>query len=373
MQELKTFFKRKKILLLLCYPAAFFCLLLAKNNTYIAEEVFAKRIYKALSQIISAVTGIFPFSITELLIILLPVIMSVFFVIWIIRLAKSKDKRIFKAADGILNVLITAGILLFMFVLGCGVNYYRYPFSYYAGLTIEGAATDELYDLCISLAERTNEAREKLVQYENEDGVYKLSMTSKELGRKAQKAYVILADEFSILSGYYPAVKSIMFSKFMSKTGITGIFIPFTMEANVNTHIPDYSIASTMCHELAHLHGFIREDEANYISYLACTISGDDELIYSGLMEALIIAGNALYKNDKELYYLLRLTYSEAVKRDLADNSLYWLQFEDSKLNEIAEKVNDTYLKANNQSDGIKSYGRMVDLLIAEYRKGLAE
>ncbi|HPW41948.1 MAG TPA: DUF3810 family protein, partial [Bacillota bacterium] len=30
---------------------------------------------------------------------------------------------------------------------------------------------------------------------------------------------------------------------------------------------------------------------------------------------------------------------------------------------------NDKYLKANNQKDGVKSYGRMVDLLIAEHRK----
>ena len=58
----------------------------------------------------------------------------------------------------------------------------------------------------------------------------------------------------------------------MSRTEITGIFIPFTMEANVNVDIPDYSLGSTMCHELAHLHGFIREDEANYISYLACKL-----------------------------------------------------------------------------------------------------
>jgi len=30
--------------------------------------------------------------------------------------------------------------------------------------------------------------------------------------------------------------------------------------------------------------------------------------------------------------------------------------------------VNDTYLKANNQSDGVKSYGKVVDLLLAWYR-----
>jgi len=42
---------------------------------------------------------------------------------------------------------------------------------------------------------------------------------------------------------------------------------PFTFEANVNVDIPPYQIPSTMLHELSHLRGFMREDEANFISY----------------------------------------------------------------------------------------------------------
>lgn len=369
MQKLIMYCKRKRNLWLLCYPIASICHFMAINNDYIAEEIFSKRIYKVLSQLISAITGILPFSLAEVFIITLPIAGAVLATIWIIRLIKYKEGRGRRAIDGLINIVITVGALILMFVLGCGVNYYRYPFSYYAKLTIEKSSTEELYALCLSLTERTNEARDKLGDScENENGVYEINIKVSELGKKAQKSFVSLSENMPIFSGYYPAPKPILFSSFLSKMGITGIFIPFTMEANVNVHIPDYSIASTMCHELAHLHGFIREDEANYISYLACVNSGDDDLIYSGLMEALVMAGNALYKSDKDLYYMIRQLYSDAVKRDLADNSLYWLQFEDSKLNETAEKVNDAYLKANNQSDGIQSYGRMVDLLLAEYK-----
>ncbi|MEI3307330.1 MAG: DUF3810 family protein [Eggerthella lenta] len=35
---------------------------------------------------------------------------------------------------------------------------------------------------------------------------------------------------------------------------------------------------------------------------------------------------------------------------------------------DVSNAANDTYLKANNQSDGMRSYGRMVDLLLAEQR-----
>ena len=63
-------------------------------------------------------------------------------------------------------------------------------------------------------------------------------------------------------------------------------------------------------------------------------------------------------------------TYSllcDGVRRDFAANSEYWKQFE-GKVAEVSQKINDAYLKANDQTDGTKSYGRMVDLLLALYR-----
>ena len=136
----------------------------------------------------------------------------------------------------------------------------------------------------------------------------------------------------------------------------------------MNVDVSDYSIASTMCHEEAHLRGFIREDEAIYISWLVCGKSDNAEVRYSGVMEALILVGNALYRKNPDLYSEVRATYSEQVNADLRANSEYWAQFEDTVISNTATTLNDAYLKANNQSDGVQSYGRMVDLLLAEYR-----
>ena len=147
------------------------------------------------------------------------------------------------------------------------------------------------------------------------------------------------------------------------------------MEANVNIDISPYSIGATMCHELAHLRGFMREDEANYIACRACMASDSPDLQYSGTMLALIHTGNALYGKDPERYFTVyREHYTEAVSRDLVANNEYWDQFEkpvigDTSIGEIADKVNDTYLKANDQTDGTQSYGRVVDLLLAEYKQ----
>jgi hypothetical protein len=76
-----------------------------------------------------------------------------------------------------------------------------------------------------------------------------------------------------------------------------------------------------------------------------------------------------LYSEDRDLYYELRSGYSEGMDRDLKSNALYWMEF-DTPIKETSKAVNNTFLQANMQHDGVKSYGRMVDLLIALWRSG---
>jgi hypothetical protein len=112
----------------------------------------------------------------------------------------------------------------------------------------------------------------------------------------------------------------------------------------------------------------MREDEANFIGYLAAVNSDCAELRYSGYMLALVCTGNKLYEADKDKYFEVRSTYRRGITLDFAQNAEYWKQFEDTVLSEAGEKMNDTYLKINSVEDGTKSYGRMVDLLLAEWR-----
>ncbi|MEG1429649.1 MAG: DUF3810 domain-containing protein, partial [Hydrogenoanaerobacterium sp.] len=170
------------------------------------------------------------------------------------------------------------------------------------------------------------------------------------------------------LDGYYPPVKPVFFSGFMSRTQLTGIYSPFTMEANVNTACTEYTIPATMCHELSHLRGFMREDEANFIAYLACEQSQDIRFRYSGTMLALVYAGNRLYEASPKLYEALQASYSRGVATDMTADYYYWKQFDDTVISNTSDAVNDAYLKANNQQDGTESYGRIVDLLLAKRR-----
>lgn len=360
--------KLKRLWILLLFPLALLLLAIAKRSVYFTEEIFAKGIFHVYSQAYSFATGLLPFSLAEMGI-LLGIVAVPAIIIWrIVVYIKGKDSRLYLIAADLISLLCIGSVVYFMLVIGCSVNYYRKPVAEYLGLTIRDSSVEELHELHAELAERTNAVRRQLT-LEDEASVYLLSVSHRELAELCDQAYDALSEEYDIFHGVYPKPKRILFSAVMSKTELTGVYVPFTMEANVNVDVPDYSIASTMCHELAHLRGFIREDEANYISYLACMASDSLELHYSGLMEALILTGNALYGKNPDLYYEVRAKYDDAVNRDLAANSAYWVRFHDTKISNTTEKLNDTYLKANNQSDGVQSYGRMVDLLLAEYRK----
>ena len=391
---MKQIILRKRNLLLLLAPSAFLLTFWAKSSAYAAEKIFAAGIYKVLSQGMSLLTGWIPFSLMELIIIVGPVTVLVLVIRQMVRVFRVKKpvytmsqnhrdimevqsvavQRVNLLVTMLQNLLCLAAVIYFGYVLLCGVNYHRYPVAHHLGLTVEKSTVDELAGLYAELADRATELRAQLTT-EDERGVYVLPYSERELGKEAKKAYQEFAKEYPVFGGLYPVPKHVFFSRIMSWTEITGVFTPWTMEANVNIDISPYSIGSTMCHELAHLRGFMREDEANYIAYRTCMASDSVDLQYSGTMLALIHTGNALYRQDADRYFELYYAHvSHGVSVDLVANNEYWDQFEkpvvgETTVGEIADKVNDAYLKANAQEDGTKSYGRVVDLLLAEYKQ----
>ena len=96
------------------------------------------------------------------------------------------------------------------------------------------------------------------------------------------------------LSGHYPFPKPILNTWILSIQQTTGVYSPFTVEANYNRDIAYYDIPFTICHELSHLRGYMQEEDANFIGVLA-TIGADDLYFnYSGYVSAWVYAGNAL-------------------------------------------------------------------------------
>lgn len=361
-QKLKAMIKTVRFWLICLLPISFLLTEAAKNNKYFAEW-YAENIYKYISLFWNNISGIVPFSLAEIIVILLPatvVFGLIFLIVMLIKKAGQRFKIIYKFVVNIICVVCTA---IFLFTTNCGINYYRLTFAELNGLTLQASSTEALYELCVILADNASSERENVKE---NNGVMCLDESDTSTAEKTKNAVNNLSEIYPQLVGGYSTVKSIMLSHYMSYTNITGVFFPFTFEANVNVDVPDYSIPATMCHELIHLRGFMREDEANFLAFLACTNSEFADLRYSGYMLAYIYASNALYSVNYDKYALLSENLSVGVKNDLKNNAEYWQQFE-TPVAQAASNVNDSYLKSNSQTDGVKSYGRMVDLLISNY------
>ncbi len=308
---------------------------------------YARRVYRFLVGSIGRLSGVFPFALVEAGTYLL-ILYAVFYVL----VHRKEGKKILIRA-----MFLVTGLFL-LFTVNCGINYYRKPFSSYSGLDVRKSSVEELESLCRKLTDDIN-------RMFGEDITKETDLKSME--KESVKAMKRLGEAYPELAGYYPPPKPLLWSYFFSVQQLCGQYSPFTVEATYNRSMPDYNIPHTVCHELSHLRGFMREDEANFIGYLACIGSEDDAFRYSGYLTGWVYATNALAMADLEAYAEICGQLSEKAWGDLRYNNEFWGKYE-GKTAEVSNRMNDTYLKLNSQSDGVNSYGRMVDLMLAYAR-----
>lgn len=345
---------------------------IAMKSTYFAERIYAQRIYRVISTIFNRISGIFPFSVIELVIISLPVILILIAVLTVRRFGKSISlpKKILAVC---VRYIGFAAFLAGEYILLCGINYYRMSFAQSYEIPIREHSADEFYEMCLDLAKRTSEARTEVIEI-GKDGTLYTGMSRYELAKRVAAEFNKLSNEYPLINGHTARPKPLLLSRPMSYTHITGIYMPFTVEANVDADLPEAEVIPNMAHEMAHVSGFMREDEANYIAYLACSKSEDPTIRYCGLLFAFDYAVGKFYTRvvavDSSYYDKYRRIYDQLSDEVWADkNSIYeyWERFEESEVSQVADRTNNAYLKANGQTDGVKSYGRMVDLLLGEY------
>lgn len=350
---------------LYCIAAAFavslILTLLAKNTDGFAEW-YSTNIYPFFVGTVGRITSLLPFSLCEILLYTVVILAAVGTVLSVVRFIKGKGKRkqiLMKILAVVLSFVVS---VFFVFTLFCGINYSRTPFSTVSGFTVETYTAQELADLCVYILKNANDAAQKI----ETDGTLTVDLNGKiNLDEECKKAMNLLGERYDSLSGFYPNAKTVIASEGMSYMKILGMYTPFTIEANYNSVAPDFAKPFTVCHELSHLKGFMREDEANFIAYLACTGSDNEYLQYAGWVYALIYAGNALYSAaGADIYNELMSYADEKIIAELKANSAYWKRYE-TPVATVATSVNDTYLKSQGQSDGKKSYGRFVDLMIS--------
>ena len=337
--------------------AAFFAL---RSNRAVMNAVNSAAL--AVKRVLAAMCSPVRFSVGEIIVGLAILAALVFIVCAVAAVIKNKGSRLRtlgRRALLALDVVLTV-VVIFNFTLGA--SYYADGFAEREGITPRGGTVEELRALTAEFTEIVNACAGGVAR--DERG--RMDVSADEIIDRAAGLYDAAEREFPSLAGPERRAKKIIFSRAMSAFGYTGVYMPFTGEANVNVDFPAAYLPDTVAHELAHQRGVASEDEANFAAIVSALTSGDPVYEYSGALSAWSALGNELYKYDKEAYFELFRELDPGVQEDIRAANEYWDAFA-SPVSEVSEAVYDSFLKGYGESNGIKTYGMVVGLLLAYY------
>lgn len=335
---------------------------IGKRYGALIEKYYSRNIFYTINKPLTYFSNKFNFSIGEILLFILGTII-------IILLLKSLYslflQRYPKALLNLLLILFLLLSLLTYYQLVWGLNNYRISIEDNFNFDGKDINIDDLADSYKYLILKSNDLKKDLLKTPN-------NHISKEyIYTNVYKGFENLNYQYPFISDTMTIVKPLMISQIFSTSGYTGIYLPFLSEANVNYMIPEFSLPFTASHEISHQKGFASEDSANFIGFLACYYHDDNFFKYSGFQAMMTYVGNSLYNIDKELYHEISSLKSDELLEDIDIKRAFWDKHVSKKSKEIHNKINDSFLKANNQSQGIVTYSKVSQLFVKAYKSGL--
>lgn len=221
------------------------------------------------------------------------------------------------------------------------------------------------------IVEKCNELEKRIVHDDSGDAYY-----DGDLVEASRQAMMKLGEEYDQLAGFYVTPKYLSFSEFFSQQYIMGYYFPFSMEANINSVMYITNVAPTICHELAHTKGFIYEDDANMIGFLACIHSDDPFLQYCGYLSVLSYVNSDFYEaiGKNQSTYRRHVRISDGVAEDnIFLSKEEWQTVEKkavvktSTVKKVSNTLMDVTLKLNGVEEGVLQYNNVVGLLLTYY------
>ncbi|WP_225034835.1 DUF3810 domain-containing protein [Winogradskyella sp. SM1960] len=348
--------KNKKLILVLFFILQVLFISQLKHFPEFVEQFYSNGLYVFLSKLSRYVFGWIPFSIGDIFYTL----GSIYLIRWFVV----NRKRIIKdTRNWLLDIGATLSIAYFAFHILWAFNYYRQPL--YKSLNLEADyTTEQLVTFTKQLIQKSNTLQLQLAK--NDTLKVEMPYTKSEILRKVKDGYKTLSEQYPHLEYHPKSIKKSIYSLPLTYMGFSGYLNPFTNEAQVNGLISSYKFPTTACHEAAHQLGYAAENEANFIGSLAAIHNDDMYFKYSGYTFALRYCLAEVFKRDPELYDSILASVNIGILKNYHEVRLFW-EAHENPIEPIFEKTFDNFLKANNQSAGMKSYSYVVALLVNYY------
>lgn len=349
------------------------------------SDYYATNIFPIITGAYGRITSLVGFSIGEVMLVLLVsfIAFSIIFIIlhtllfFYAKGATSFGPRFFKikrafefVSDKLYRIApILTAVTCAIMSLNCFALYHTSKLNEIDEKVSPRYDLQQLADLRDFVVTRCNELSKVVPRDENGNVIYEGNMAA-----TAITAMQNLSLEYPRLGGYYVTPKPLHYSDFMCQQYMQGYYFPFSMEANYNNSMAIMNKPFTMCHELAHTHGYIYEDEANFFGFLACVRSDDVVFRYSGYLGVLNYINNDFYRAVSKETYDSHVKIASIVKYD---NQFVtkeaWQKVEahavikTETVKKAADKFIDTNLKVNGVLSGKVSYSHVVALILDYY------
>ena len=265
-------------------------------------------------------------------------------------------------------VLAAASGLYLCHMLVFGLNYYAGPLAEDIRLEVVEYNIEELTEAAIYYRDKAND----LANQVKRDGSGNPQFPEFEvLAEQAADGFHSLTYDSSlpVFAGSTLPVKKLAWADLYTSMSVTGITMGLTGEASVNPQTPPIALPFTMCHEMAHRMCIASERDANFAAFLACQANESVEFQYSAYFMAYRYCYNALAKDSSQEASAAAARVSSGVNDKLYQDMVNYTQFYSGNQNATAASAaataNDTYLKASGETEGIKSYGQVCDLLVS--------
>ena len=341
----------KKTTTLVWYSAIPLWLLIsfARKNPDIVEKYYSRIFYPLIFDLHRFFLDLIPFSLGDLL-----------YVALTLFVLKTTFKKISCWWVKPLNLLLDFGALLILVVwifhISWGFNYHRLSLSDQLQIPIEYNEED-LIDRLDKIIDESNQWHNRLVSSDT------LAVTFPFSREQVSEKITLYHPVYHETLLYASKVKKSLLSLPLSYMGYSGYLNPFTLESQVNARMPIQSFITTSLHETAHQIGYAAEKEANFIAYLSSITSEDPYIQYAGNTFAFRYLFNELYKLDSKIAKSKLKRLNPGILKNFKEVNDFWKKYE-NPFEIIFDKTYDSYLKANGQKSGIKSYNEMVGLVI---------
>ena len=322
----------------------------------LVEQIYSRGIYPYIRWFFDHSIGLLPF---PLLYVFYALIFYFFYKI--IRLVFNKNitpkNRFF---DTIYNVTSFAGFMVFWFLFLWGFNYARPTFAQQINLTIQKPDSLALFEELKIAAAEAVEARTKVT-----NSTLSETQLPHDFENLIRQDVTHFLEQKGFKAGGQLRGRSIHPDGILNRFGISGIYMPYVGEANIDAGLHDLEKPYSLAHEMAHGYGWTEEATANFVAYLTCIQSNNAFVRYSGLLNHYRYVASNCKRQNTEGYQRFRDGLPEGIKADLdAINERQkkypnWLE---------TDWMNDIFLRSQGVKEGVGSYSRVV-VLVYSWRK----